>query len=63
MKAQIKKLLAEIETDRSKGYVISSQQHNAVTAYWIRLFGAGGCDSYPYTSLQDMISDLSDLIV
>jgi hypothetical protein len=60
MKAQIKKLLAEIETDRSKGYVISSQQDNAVTAYWIRLFGTGGCDSYPYTSLQDMISDLKE---
>lgn len=54
----MKNLLLQILEDKKKGLVISHSQAIKVQSDWLRLFGTGGCDCYPYTTENDMFKDL-----
>ena len=54
----MRKLLKQILKDRKKGYIMSHHQAVMVQNHWLKLYGTGGCDCYPYTSKNDMLKDL-----
>ena len=37
---------------------MSQHQAMMVQGTWLKLFGTGGCDCYPYVSEIDMLNDL-----
>ena len=54
----MRKLLYQILKDRDNGLIMSTHQIAMVQGTWLKLFGTGGCDCYPYISEADMINDL-----
>ena len=56
----MKKLLRQILKDKLNGYVLSHHQAIMIQGEWLKLFGTGGCDCYPYTTEKDMLDDLLD---
>ena len=58
MKAKIKRLLKAIDTDRARGLVPTDHDIAMAQAYWLKLFGSGGCSHYPYLTWSDMVKDL-----
>ncbi len=56
----MRKLLKAIKENRKNGYVMTHREAMMVQSDWLRLFGCGGCDCYPYTTEFDMASDLMD---
>ena len=54
----MKEILRQILKDRQAGRCLNIHQAVIVESEWLRLFGTGGCDCYPYTSDSDMLNDL-----
>ena len=54
----MRKLLYQILKDRKAGLIMSQHQAMMVQGTWLKLFGTGGCDCYPYVSEIDMLNDL-----
>ena len=56
----MKRILKQILKDRHNGLVMSHSQAMHVQSAWLKLYGTGGCDCFPYTTEIDMFNDLLD---
>lgn len=56
----MKPILRQIIKDRKKGYVMSHHHAMMVQSQWLKLYGTGGCDCYPYMSERDIVKDLME---
>jgi len=54
----MKKLLKQVVVDRKEGLVLDQHQIMMIKSDWLRLYGTGGCDHYPYINEQEMTNDL-----
>jgi hypothetical protein len=47
-----------IKERRKQGVMPSTTEWVGVLSKWLKLYGMGGCDCYPYTTFWDMVNDL-----
>ena len=62
MEKEIRVLIKLIERDKQKGLVLSHSNAIKLQSIWLQLYGAPGCDHYPYTTERDMIDDLNEYL-
>ena len=48
----------QLKERHAKGIQPTNHEGAEVLATWLKLYGTGGCDCYPYTGFWDMVDDI-----
>ena len=60
MKALLKKVKTRLENKTDHRYFLNHHEAIIIQSDWLKIFGTGGCDCYPYTTEMDMYQDLCE---
>jgi hypothetical protein len=59
MKTLLKGIKKRLEIGHLNGaYFLTHNEAMMIQSEWLKIFGTGGCDCYPYTTEMDMYQDL-----
>jgi hypothetical protein len=48
----------QIKERHKKGIMPTDHEQAIIPSAWLRLYGTGGCDCYPYIGFWDMLDDI-----